>query len=149
MVLYAIIATGIIISLVLTFYLCSTKIIEIMLPVNLSASTIIGTDVENPQGDNLGDIKEIMLDTTSGRISYAVISFGGFLGIGDKYFAVPWEAFSIDDDQETFILDVSKEKLENAPGFDKDNWPTNADHQYINSVYQHYGYRPHWEAVDV
>lgn len=118
-----------------------------MLPVNLSASSIIGTNVENSQGDNLGDIKEIMIDTTSARISYVVVSFGGFLGIGDKYFAVPWEAFTIDTDQENFILDVPKEKLEDAPGFDQDNWPDNADHQYLTSVYEYYGYKPHWEAV--
>lgn len=120
-----------------------------MLPINLSATTIVGTKVENPQGESLGNIKEVMIDTVSARVSYLVLSFGGFLGLGDKYFAIPWEAFTIDTDEQTFVLDVQKEKLENAPGFDKENWPTNADHGYISSVYEYYGYRPHWENIDV
>ncbi|GJM29539.1 MAG: hypothetical protein DHS20C17_21740 [Cyclobacteriaceae bacterium] len=120
-----------------------------MLPVNLSASTMIGTNVKNPQGDSLGDIKEIMIDTISARVSYVVLSFGGFMGLGDKYFAIPWEAFTIDEDDDEFVLDVPKEKLENAPGFDKDNWPNNADHTYVNSVFDYYGYRPHWEGVQL
>lgn len=120
-----------------------------MLPINLSASSISGTDVVNARNENLGDIKEIMIDTNNGRVSYVVLSFGGFLGIGDKYFAIPWEAFSIDTDNKCFVLNVPKEKLENAPGFDKDQWPTNADHSYISSVYDHYGYKPYWETVNV
>ncbi len=120
-----------------------------MLPLNLSANSIIGTDVVNPEGENLGDIKEIMIDTNSGRVSYVVISFGGFLGIGDKYFALPFEAFRIDTEDKNFVLDVPKEKLENAPGFDQDHWPTNANHDYLTSVYNHYGYRPYWETAEV
>lgn len=116
-----------------------------MNPVNLSASSINGTGVVNAHGDNLGDIKDIMIDLNSGQISYVVLSFGGFLGMGDKYFAIPWEAFKIDTVNKEFVLSVPKEKLENAPGFDKDVWPTNADHKYLNSVYEHYGYTPHWK----
>lgn len=120
-----------------------------MLPINLSSSSITGTDVVNVQGDNLGDIKEIMIDLTTGRVSYVVLSFGGFLGIGEKYFAVPWEAFTIDTDNKQIILSVPKEKLDNAPGFDKDQWPTNADHDYITNVYNHYGYKPYWHTANV
>ncbi|NJN27037.1 MAG: PRC-barrel domain containing protein [Cyclobacteriaceae bacterium] len=120
-----------------------------MTPLNLSASSINGTSVVNNQGENLGNIKELMIDTNSGQISYVVLSFGGFLGLGDKYFAMPWEAFTIDTDKEEFILNVSKEKLEDAPGFDKDAWPTNADHTYLNSVYEHYGYAPYWDKIHV
>jgi sporulation protein YlmC with PRC-barrel domain len=116
-----------------------------MLPNNLSSSTIQGTDVVNLRGENLGDIKEIMIDTNSGQVSYVVLSFGGFLGIGDKYFAIPWDVFSIDTEKKNFVVDVTKEKLENAPGFDKDNWPSNANHDYLVEVYRYYGYQPYWE----
>lgn len=116
-----------------------------MLPINLSSSSINGTDVVNAQGENLGDIKDLMIDTNTGRVSYVVLSFGGFLGIGDKYFAIPWEAFSIDTDENEMVLNIPKEKLENAPGFDKDNWPTNANHTYLNEVYEYYGYKPYWD----
>ncbi len=114
-----------------------------MLPVNLSASNIDWTDVVNAQGDNLGNI--LMIDTNKGQASYVVLSFGGFLGMGDKYFAIPWEAFAIDTANKQFILNVPKEKLENAPGFDKDVWPNNADYNYLFNVYAHYGYTPYWE----
>jgi sporulation protein YlmC with PRC-barrel domain len=78
----------------------------------LSTSSLSGTDVTNRKGENLGDLKDIMLDLESGEVAYAVISFGGFLGIGDKLFAVPWEALTFDKSNEQIIMDVSKEKLE-------------------------------------
>lgn len=111
----------------------------------LSTSSIAGTDVTNRKGENLGDIKDIMLDLESGEVAYAVISFGGFLGIGDKLFAVPWEALTIDKRNEQIIMDVTKEKLENAPGFDKDNWPSSPDRQFVQDVHSHYGYKPYWD----
>ena len=116
-----------------------------MTPQTLSSSSIAGTTVVNAQGENLGNIKELMIDTDSGRVAYAVLSFGGFLGLGDKYFAMPWEAFRINSEEEKFVLNVDKERLQNAPGFDKDNWPTRATHKdYLDSVYNHYGYTPYW-----
>ncbi|MDQ3535890.1 MAG: PRC-barrel domain-containing protein [Bacteroidota bacterium] len=111
----------------------------------LSTSSLSGTDITNRNGENLGDLKDIMLDLESGEVAYAVISFGGFLGIGDKLFAVPWEALTFDKSNEQIIMDVSKEKLENAPGFDKDNWPTSPDRQFVQDVHSHYGYKPYWE----
>lgn len=104
----------------------------------LSSSSITGTDVKNAQGENLGNIKDLMIDTESGTINYIVVSFGGFLGLGDKYFAIPMEAFSVDTNDHSFRLNVAKEKLENAPGFDKDNWPQTADN-YWDNLYNHYG----------
>lgn len=105
----------------------------------LSGSSIIGTDVKNAQGENLGSIKEVMIDVHSNRVGYLVVSFGGFLGIGDKYFAVPLEAFTIDTEEHIFILPVDKERLENAPGFDKDEWPSTANSTFMNEVYNYYG----------
>lgn len=119
-----------------------------MIPQTLSSSSITGTTVVNAKGENLGNIKELMIDLDSGRVAYAVLSFGGFLGLGDKYFAMPWEAFRIDTQKEQFVLNVNKERLENAPGFDKDNWPNSAKHKdYLDSVYNHYGYTPYWRKT--
>ncbi len=105
----------------------------------LSSTSITGTHVTNQKGDNLGEIKDLMIDTENGTITYAVLSFGGFLGLGDKYFAIPFEAFSVNTTSEKFVLNVSKDRLENAPGFDKDNWPKTSDHTYWNNLYDHYG----------
>lgn len=106
----------------------------------LSAHSILGTDVRNVKGKGLGDIKELMIDTNSGIIEYVVLSFGGLLGIGDKYFAVPWKSFKIDQENEEFVLDVTEERLKNAPGFDKDNWPTKADTRYFDEINEFYGH---------
>ena len=101
-------------------------------PQLMGANTLIGNDVYNLAEDDLGDIKEIMLDMESGRIVYAVLSYGGILGIGEKLFAVPWGALTLDTKNKRFILNVEKDKLENAPGFDRDNWPDVADPAWTN-----------------
>ncbi|MDY0342563.1 MAG: PRC-barrel domain-containing protein [Lentimicrobium sp.] len=111
----------------------------------LSASSLSGTKVRNPLGESIGDVKDLMVDWKNGKVVYAVLSFGGFLGIGDKLFAIPIESFDFKspDGEEFAVLDIDKAKLENAPGFDKDNWPQNADYSFIDSVYSHYGYEPY------
>jgi PRC-barrel domain len=111
----------------------------------LGVTTLTGTGVRNLAGDSLGSIAEIMIDLTNARIAYAVLSYGGFLGIGDKLFAVPWSALSFDQRANEFILDVQRETLENAPGFDKDNWPDMSDPVYGGEIHKHYGKAPYWE----
>src|ERR1700694_2752000 len=96
-------------------------------PDVMNAASLTGDDVVNAAGEDLGKIEAIMLDVTAGRIAYAVLSFGGFLGMGSKYFAIPWSAFTLDAGEKRFILGVSKDRLENAPGFDRDHWPSMAD----------------------
>ena len=115
-------------------------------PAVLSASTLIGDPVYNPDGEHLGKIEEIMLDYIGGRIAYAVLSFGGFLGIGDKLFAIPWEALDVDTVEKRFILDVDKETLKEAPGFDKDNWPDMTAPDWGSEIYVYYGYEPYWRG---
>jgi sporulation protein YlmC with PRC-barrel domain len=117
-----------------------------MTPFTLSATTITGTGVRNRSGEDVGELKDLMIDLNSGRIAYVVLSFGGFLGLGNKLFAIPWEAFEIDTEDEKFILDVDKEALENAPGFDQHNWPRAADTQFVDSVYEFYETRPYWST---
>ena len=114
-------------------------------PEIMAASSFEGETVVNSQGETVGEIEEVMLDVRSGRIAYAVLSVGGFLGIGEKYFAVPWRAFTMDTDNHRFILDVDKQRLENAPGFDKDHWPAMADQSWATQVHTYYSTRPYWE----
>ncbi|HOI57391.1 MAG: PRC-barrel domain-containing protein [Methanoculleus sp.] len=101
--------------------------------------------VRNPRGEDLGSIKDVVIDISEGCIAYAALSFGGIMGLGDKLFAVPWEALQYNGADDVFVLDVSKERLENAPGFDKDNWPTTAQREWLTGMYSHYGYTPYWE----
>lgn len=110
----------------------------------LSAGTINGTDVKSPSGESLGDIKELMVDLSSGKVAYAVISFGGLLGIGNKLFAVPLAALKQDAGNKCFVMDATKERLENAHGFDKDNWPDFADRTWQTEVHKHYDTQPYW-----
>lgn len=107
----------------------------------LSASSLDSNDVKNAQGDNLGSIKEIMIDVSDNSLAYYVLSFGGFLNMGDKLFAIPAHALKLDIENKCFILNVSKEQLENAQGFDKDNWPNFADTTFRDSIDSYYGRR--------
>jgi sporulation protein YlmC with PRC-barrel domain len=112
----------------------------------LSASSLAGDRVRNNAGEDLGKIEEIMIDIHSGRVAYAVLSFGGFLGMGNKLFAVPWHALAVDLSNHEFVLDVSRETLENAPGFDKSDWPDMADPDWGAQIHRHYGRTPYWEG---
>lgn len=104
----------------------------------ISASTLNGDDVYNLKGDKLGDIKEIMLDVPSGKVAYAVLSFGGFLSIGEKLFAVPWSALTVDTDKKHFVFDADEARLKEAPGFDKDHWPDMADAAWAKDIHSYY-----------
>jgi len=114
-------------------------------PEVMDAATLIDDDVVNATGEDLGKIESIMLDVQSGRIAYAVLSFGGFLGMGTKLFAIPWSALTLDADEKRFVLDTPKERLENAPGFDKDHWPSMADPRWAKELHAYYDVAPYWE----
>jgi len=105
----------------------------------ISSSTLTGQNIYNLKDENIGEIKDLMINLNNAEIAYAVMSFGGFMGIGNKLFAMPLKAFQFSDNDETIRLDINKETLENAPSFDKDNWPMTADDDFIDSVYSHYG----------
>ncbi len=116
-------------------------------PRLMGANTLNGNDVYNKADEDLGDIKEIMVDVVSGRIAYAVMSFGGFLGMGEKLFAVPWGALKLDTLNKRFVLDADKEKLENAPGFDKKDWPDMADATFSKKIHSYYGVTPYSDGA--
>lgn len=111
----------------------------------MSASTITGDKVRNHDGEKLGHLEEIVIDIGTGRVAYAVLASGGFLGLGDKYFAVPWDLLSIDSDNHEVVIDVDKAVLQDAPGFDKDDWPDVDDRTWMGDVYRYYGSEPYWE----
>ena len=114
-------------------------------PRVLSADTLENEKVVNAAGEKLGNIEDYMIDLNNGRIAYCVLSFGGFLGMGDKLFAIPWQAMTLDTENKRFILNIDRERLKNAPGFDKDNWPDTTNPQWGTSIYNYYGVRPYWE----
>jgi len=111
-------------------------------PEMMGADTLVGNGVCNQKGEDLGEIKEIMLDMRSGRVAYAVLSFGGFLGMGEKLFAVPWNALILDTKNKRFVLNVEKDRLKNAPGFDKTQWPNMADQSWAREIHSYYGIKP-------
>ena len=112
----------------------------------VSASKIIGESVVNRQDESLGKIQELVVDAKEGRLAYAVLSFGGFMGMGNKLFAMPWKAFEFSNTENKLILDVDKTKLESAPGFDKDaKWPDFADRTWGDGIYSYYGIEPYWK----
>lgn len=100
----------------------------------MSASTLMKDYVYNRADESVGSVKEIMIDVPTGRVAYVVLSVGGFLSIGERLFAIPWNAFTLDEDRKCFILDIDKRRLENAPGFNKDNWPDMADPSWSSGV---------------
>ncbi len=114
----------------------------------LAASTLAGDSVRNAAGEDLGTIDEIMIDIPSGRVAYAVLSFGGFLGMGDKLFAVPWSALKVDEDEQCFILNVDKRTIEQAPGFDKDNWPDMSGTTWGSGISAYYKVDPYWDVKE-
>lgn len=105
----------------------------------INANEVIGVDVKNRQDENLGEVEAIMIDKATGQVAYIVLSYGGFLGMGDKLFALPWNIFSYDVSNDCFTIPLDKEKLKNSPGFDKDHWPDMSNPVWRNSINSYYG----------
>lgn len=114
-------------------------------PNVLSATDVIGDSVVNRAGETLGKIEQLMLDVERGRVAYAVLSMGGFLGMGEKLFAVPFEALKLETDRNHFTLDADRDKLKNAPGFDKNNPPKVADRTWGAEIHKFYSIKPYWQ----
>ena len=116
-------------------------------PDVMAASTLDGDKILSTDGEEVGKVKDIMLDVQAGRIAYVVMSCGGFLGIGDKLLAIPWNAMTLDTTRTCFLVALSSEKIKNAPGFDKQHWPSMADATWATSVHQYYGREPYWRSL--
>jgi sporulation protein YlmC with PRC-barrel domain len=105
----------------------------------IGATSLVGKDVCNRNGESLGELKEIVLDTRTGHVAYAVLSSGGFLSIGSKMFAVPWKALRLNTVSKVPLMDVEKGFLEHAPGFDADQWPDMEDPAWASGIHSYYG----------
>jgi sporulation protein YlmC with PRC-barrel domain len=108
------------------------------------ASELIGMNVKNRENEKIGEVKDLIVDLRSGRVTYAVISSGGLLGIGDKLVAIPARTFEYSEADKKLVLNVDKEVFANAPRFEKDKWPDLNDVRWNTDVYQHYGEQPYW-----
>lgn len=117
------------------------------------AKRLLDREVLDCDGGHLGEIKDIVVHLSTGRVAYAVLTFGGsFMGWHNKLFAVPWECLALESDEtkheghhdRRFVLDVDKKKLEAAPGFDQDNWPDPDDLEWVEPVYRYYECTPFW-----
>ena len=106
----------------------------------LTASSIIGDKVCNDENEHLGYVKDVMLDIRDGQIEYYIIEFGGFLGIGEKFFAIPFRLLTVDAEKKVFRFNEKQETLRKAPGFDKEHWPgTNAHVKYVTDSWSFWG----------
>lgn len=115
-------------------------------PRLMSVDSVLGNDIRNLQGDDLGGIKDIMLDLHNGQVAYVVLSFGGFFGMGEKLFAVPWNALTLNTEKKCFTVDADKDRLKNAPGFDKERWPDMADPTWAKQIHSYYGTKSYLDA---
>jgi sporulation protein YlmC with PRC-barrel domain len=107
----------------------------------LPTTAIKGSRVVNVKEEHLGKIEEIMIDSERGRIAYAVLSFGGLLGVGNKKFAIPWE--SLESSRGDYILRIDKSVLEKSEGFDKEEWSLTRDE--LANIYKRCGIQPYWK----
>jgi len=120
--------------------------------VAISGRKLSGMKVVNLQNQDLGELYDIVIDLQCKCISYGVLAYGGFAGIRRKFFAIPWEAFSIKDgsaflkeSQHRLILNIPREALKESDGFDERNWPSTPDYEWLRQVYSRYGFKPYWE----
>jgi hypothetical protein len=110
----------------------------------VKASSVIGTSVVDLKDESLGDIKEMVIDPSSGRVAYAVVAFGGFLGMGEKLFAIPFSSFKYNVNTNKYVLDVPRDRLKAAPGFDSDHWPSMNEEKWNRDVHAYYERAPFW-----
>ncbi len=115
-------------------------------PQVIRPDELVGRDVVNAQDESLGEIEDVMIDPMSGRIAYVVIEHGGFIGIGQDHFAVPWRAMQfVPGSEDTLLLDIPEDRLENAPRFSSDDETPLERREWVTSVHNYYGVEPYWQ----
>jgi len=110
----------------------------------ISAGKVQGTNVYNTNGDALGEVYDVMIDKRSGKTAYAVMSFGGFLGVGNRYHPLPWNTLKYDTRQGGYVVGLTKEQLEAAPTFGRDDAPAWGDRSYEQGIHDYYRMTPYW-----
>ena len=111
----------------------------------ISSDKVEGTAVYDRGGEKLGSIHSVMIDKISGKVAYAVMSFGGFLGMGDSYHPLPWHVLTYDTGQGGYVVDLDRNKLEEAPTYATSETPNWSDRRWGQQVHDYYGSRPYWE----
>lgn len=114
-------------------------------PRLLSATALAGVRVSGSQGEPLGTLQEIVLDVAHGRIAYAVLGCGGFMGVGERLFVVPWKALQFDTAHGAFVLDADERALDEALPFDKERFPSEPDARWHQQVHRHWRSAPYWD----
>ena len=113
----------------------------------ISAANVHGTDVYDVAGEKLGTLDTVMIDKQTGRIAYAVLSFGGFLGIGDKHHPMPWQTLRYDTARQGYVVDLDRSMLEGAPVYGADDRNLLDDETFGRRVHDYYGVEPFWSSV--
>ena len=107
----------------------------------ISSEDVEGTSVYDMKGTKIGDIDHLMIDKVSGRVTYAVMSFGGFLGLGHSHYPVPWTALKYDTNQGGYVTGITERQLKDAPAFSDDSW---SDRNWETRTHSHYKVPPYW-----
>ncbi len=113
----------------------------------ISAASVHGTDVYDTAGEKLGTVETVMLDKQSGRIAYAVLSFGGFLGIGNQHHPMPWQTLHYDPDRQGYVVNLDRTRLEGAPVYAAEDTTMLNDEAFGRRVHDYYGVEPFWRSV--
>src|ERR1700761_5512236 len=113
----------------------------------VAVKRVLGTNVYNAALENLGSIDDVMIDKATARIAYAILSFGGFLGIGDRSYPLPWEKLEYNKELGGYVVDVDRETLEGAPSYTDDATASWDDEAWARDVYAHYGVHPFWDMA--
>jgi sporulation protein YlmC with PRC-barrel domain len=107
----------------------------------ISSEDVEGTAVYSTASEKIGTIDHLMIDKTSGKVTYAVMSFGGFLGLGHSHYPIPWAALKYDTELDGYITGITESQLRDAPAFSDDSWQ---DRDWEQRVYTHYNVQPYW-----
>lgn len=116
-----------------------------LVPRVISAANIKGNKVRSHDGETVGKIEDVMIDTATGSVAYAVVSFGGLLNMGEKLVAIPWPALLLDSEKKEFEMNIHKDLLVKAPGFDKAHPPQSEDYVWMGELYDYYKLPSYWE----
>lgn len=111
----------------------------------LTSGTLKGEPVINLHDQTLGHVEELLLDVEHGRIAYAVMAAGGFMGLGERLYAIPWAAVRPDPDRQCLVVDADKDRFAKAPGFDRKHWPSMGRREWHEEIHRHYAARPYWD----
>lgn len=111
----------------------------------VTANGLFGDKVVTPRNETLGTVTELLLDAPRGCIAYAVIAHGGFMGVDQQFYAVPWTALAWDAENRRLVLDADRATLAGAPRFDRERWAQEAGADWHEAVHRHYRTRPYWE----